>query len=125
MMQVMGVYRNCLCQINVNACRHGRSKANLKLSTNSAEDIEQALKYWIPTGGAASSFLGSVTYVAWWYQRRQRFRFTELVGRLDDKFPLNVPEQAFFVKTQVWQAAYLSHCFELIFSATSGKFSGN
>ena len=93
MMQVMGVYRNCLCQINVSVWRHGRSKANLKLSTNSAEDIEQALKYWIPMGVAASLFLGLVTYVAWWYQRRLRFRFTELVGKLDCKLPPSVPGQ--------------------------------
>jgi hypothetical protein len=89
MMQVMGVYRNCLCQINVNTWLHGRNEANSQLSTNSAEDIEQALKYWIPMGGAASLFLGLVAYVAWWYQRRLSFHFTELVGRLDENLPRN------------------------------------
>jgi hypothetical protein len=94
MMQIMGVYRNCLCQINVNTWIYGRNEANLQLSTNSAEDIEQALKYWIPMGSAASGFLGLVAYVAWWYQRRLRFRFAELVSRLDKKLPLSKSGQA-------------------------------
>jgi hypothetical protein len=87
MMQILGVYRNCLCQIDVNTWLHGRNEATLQLSTNSAEDIQQALRYWIPMGGAASAFLGLVAYVAWWYQRRLRFRFTELVGRIDERLP--------------------------------------
>jgi hypothetical protein len=99
MMQIMGVYRNCLCMINVNTWSHGRNDANLQLSTNSAEDIEQALKYWIPMGGAASGFLGMVAYVAWWYQRRLRFRFAELVSRLDETLPLGKSGQASAVVT--------------------------
>jgi hypothetical protein len=87
MMQILGVYRNCLCQINVNTWLHGRKETTLQLSTNSAEDIQQASRYWIPMGGAASAFLGLVAYVAWWYQRRLRFRFTELVGRIDERLP--------------------------------------
>jgi hypothetical protein len=94
MMQIMGVYRNCLCQINVNTWLHGRQEATLQLSTNSAEDIQQASKYWIPMGGAASAFLGLVAYVAWWYQRRLRFHFTELVGRIDRGLPPNGPNNA-------------------------------
>jgi hypothetical protein len=91
MMQIMGVYRNCLCQINVNTWLHERSEATLQISTNSAEDIRQASRYWIPMGGAASGFLGLVAYVAWWYQRRLRFRFTELVDKIDKKLPQNGP----------------------------------
>jgi len=89
MMQIMGVYRNCLCQINVNTWLHGRDEATLQVSTNSAEDIQQASRYWIPMGGAASGFLGLVAYVAWWYQRRLRFRFTELVEKIDERHPRN------------------------------------
>ena len=94
MMQIMGVYRNCLCQINVNTWLHGRNEATLQISTNSAEDIQQASRYWIPMGGAASGFLGLVAYVAWWYQRRLRFRFTELVERIDEKLPRDGPGEA-------------------------------
>lgn len=94
MMQIMGVYRNCLCQINVNTWLHGRQEATLQLSTNSAEDIRQASRYWIPMGGAASAFLGLVAYVAWWYQRRLRFRFTELVRRIDERLPPSGPGEA-------------------------------
>jgi hypothetical protein len=41
-------------QINMSTWIHGRNEANLQLSTNGTEDIEQTLKYRIPTGGAAS-----------------------------------------------------------------------
>lgn len=94
MMQIIGVYRNCLCQINMNTWLHGRNEATLGISSNSAEDIQQASRYWIPMGGAASGFLGLVAYVAWWYQRRLRFRFTELVGRIDERLPRNGPGKA-------------------------------
>jgi hypothetical protein len=91
MMQIIGVYRNCLCQINVNTWLHGRNEATMQISTNSTEDIQQASRYWIPMGGAAAGFLGLVAYVAWWYQRRLRFRFTELVGRIDERLPKKAP----------------------------------
>jgi hypothetical protein len=91
MMQIMGVYRNCLCEINVNTWLRGPTTAPLQISTNSAEDIQQASSYWIPRGGATSGFLEFVAYVAWWYQRRLRFRFTELVGRIDERLPRNGP----------------------------------
>lgn len=90
MMQIMGVYRTCLCQINAHSWFHGKDKAVLEISSNSALDIRQAAHFWIPMGGAAAGFLGVVAYIAWWYQRRLRMLFGKLVDEIGVKLPENI-----------------------------------
>jgi hypothetical protein len=79
-MQIVGVYRTCLCQINVSSWLWGRDSAFLTASTNTSQDIRLAHDTWIPIGFVAAFFLGVIAYIAWWYQRRLRFRFALLLG---------------------------------------------
>lgn len=89
LMQIIGVYRNCLCRLTTQNWWYGRAEAIIVISTNSAQDISQALHFWIPMGCAATGFLALVTYIAWWYQRRLRMLF----GVLVDMAGTNLPER--------------------------------
>lgn len=85
LMQIIGVYRNCLCKISV---QHWLDKQmDMVLSTNNHVDIEAAVHFWLRTGAGATGFLGLICYIGWWYQRRLRFRFRGLVNLLDDNLP--------------------------------------
>jgi hypothetical protein len=85
MMQIIGVYRNCLCKISA---QHWLDKdMTLFLSSNNKIDIVEALHWWRTTGAVATGFLGVICYIGWWYQRRLRFRFRILVHLLDHNLP--------------------------------------
>jgi len=80
-MQILGVYRNCLCTVPVSSWS---SKDNywIAISTNTADDIRLANTFWLPTGVTSIVVLVLVCYVAWWYQRHWRMRFTALIDDL-------------------------------------------
>ena len=82
MMQIMGVYQNCLCNIPMSEWHD--SNASITISNNYATAIRLADTWWKGTGAIAASFLGFICYLGWWYQRRLRFQFRELVGLLDE-----------------------------------------
>lgn len=84
MMQIMGVYRNCLCTWPIHYWRRSLFDATYPISTNSAEAIRNASTYWKGTGATAITFLGFISYVGWWYQRRLRYQFRLLVDRIDE-----------------------------------------
>ncbi len=84
-MQIMGVYRNCLCNVPVKYWRPSQWDTTFTVSTYSLEDIERAKIWWKFTGGTAIAFLGFIAFVGWWYQRRLRYQFKRLVNRLDEK----------------------------------------
>ncbi|MCJ1228940.1 hypothetical protein MMC12_005604 [Toensbergia leucococca] len=82
MMQIMGVFRNCLCALTIS---HWRSRSGtFNVSTNTADQIQRANTWWTGTGAGAIAFLGCICYVGWWYQRRLRFQFKLLVNRIDE-----------------------------------------
>jgi hypothetical protein len=83
LMQIVGVYRNCLCKINIDSWRHAKNAKNILVSTNNKIDIDQAERHWKTLGIAATVFLGVTCYIGWWYQRRLRYIFRGLVERLD------------------------------------------
>ena len=83
MMQLMGVYRNCLCLVPIMHWRN--SGRRFIVSTNFPEAVDSARTWWKFTGGAAIGFLGLTAFVGWWYQRRLRYQFKLLVDRLDDR----------------------------------------
>ncbi len=85
MMQITGVYRNCLCNVPIKHWRRSHWGTAFTLSTDSSEDIERAKTWWKITGVGAIAFLGVITFVGWWYQRRLRYQFKLLVDRLDEK----------------------------------------
>ncbi|KAG0650613.1 hypothetical protein D0Z07_2684 [Hyphodiscus hymeniophilus] len=81
-MQLMGVYSSDKCDIN--AIYWTRPHANIKLiiSTNYAEEIKDASTYWKACAVTATVFLGAVSFCGWWYQRRLRGLFRELVSNI-------------------------------------------
>jgi len=79
-LQLLGAYRNCLCDIPM---KDWSSKdASLVISTNTAASIFYAQEYWVPTGVTSIVLLIVVCYVGWWYQRHWRLRFNELIVKI-------------------------------------------
>ncbi|KAH0541551.1 hypothetical protein FGG08_003963 [Glutinoglossum americanum] len=84
MMQIMGVYRNCYCDLPIQYWGNERDPgAWVTLSTNTKLDIEKAATYWKGSGGGAIAFLGLICYSGWWYQRRLKGVFGDMVGKID------------------------------------------
>lgn len=83
-MQLMGVYRNCLCNVPIQYWRPRQPETWFIVSSNFPEEIERSRHWWKITGGAAIAFLGLMAFVGWWYQRRLRYQFKLLVDRLDE-----------------------------------------
>jgi hypothetical protein len=81
-MQVVGVFRNCICASLAGTWGnlwHNNPSINLATDT---QDARSASYYWILMGAIATAFVGSVTYIGWWYQKVLRHRFTEAVRNL-------------------------------------------
>jgi len=92
-MQILGVYRNCLCSIPMSAWSSG--DYSWVVSTNSADDIKYAEHFWLPTGITSIVVLILVCYVGWWYQRHWRRRFTNSINELQiDEKSRNVEGQS-------------------------------
>jgi hypothetical protein len=78
-LQILGVYRNCLCSIPISAWSSGNY--NIVISTNSADDIKYAEHFWLPTGITSIVALILVCYMGWCYQRHWRRRFAVLIDK--------------------------------------------
>jgi hypothetical protein len=87
-MQIVGVYRNCLCDIPMS--HWGSRNFMFAISTNSDEDIHYARDYWVHTGIASIVLLIVVCYVGWWYQRHWRYNFTSILNILLHESPKQV-----------------------------------
>jgi len=84
LMQLIGVYRNCLCKIPVGYWLHRDDPgAYVLLGTNSAESITNAQVVWIRTAGAATGILGAACALAWWLQRYLRSRYKKLIEMVE------------------------------------------
>ncbi|KAJ4393500.1 hypothetical protein N0V93_002712 [Gnomoniopsis smithogilvyi] len=85
LMQLLGVYTADICNLNVGNWLHPyRPEVTAMLSTNSKQMIDDAQKYWKPLAIAAICFMGVVSFVGWWYQRRTRDLFTDQVIKIDE-----------------------------------------
>ena len=84
MMQIIGVYRNCLCNIPMTRWRRRDDNELIIISTNAAEDIQRAATFWRGTGIAAVVFLATVSFIGWWYQKRLRVDFKKLIQKIDE-----------------------------------------
>ena len=80
MMQLMGVYNTGKCNVNAQYWTRNHDNVKIIVSSNAAINIKTADTYWISTGIAATLFLGVVSFCGWWYQRRLRGLFRELVS---------------------------------------------
>ncbi len=76
-MQILGVYRNCKCDLPMSVW--GDQSYKFLISTNSADQIYYAQLYWLGTGVASIILLIVFCYLGWWYQRHWRLRFTKVV----------------------------------------------
>ncbi|KAK3393873.1 hypothetical protein B0H63DRAFT_505689 [Podospora didyma] len=84
LMQLIGVYRNCLCKIPVQYWLHKNDPgAYVLLGSNSAESIRNAQEVWTRTAGAATGILGAACALAWWLQRHLRSRYKALVENME------------------------------------------
>ena len=88
LMQVIGVYRNCLCSIGTISWGPSRFNVEFVISINSAEAIHNAARIWKGTGAAAFAFLGLVSFVGWWSQKRLRYQFKLMINRVDENAEL-------------------------------------
>ncbi len=66
-LQILGVYRNCLCLIPISYWVNGDYL--LDISTNTAQAIRLASVFWVPTGIASIVLMIITCYIGWWYQR--------------------------------------------------------
>jgi len=92
-LQIIGVYRNCLCDIPIGNWRNG--DFTLAISTNTKDDIYFATKFWLPTGVTSVVLLIVVCYIGWWYQRHWRSQFRDVIQQLlypESKEPKPKPE---------------------------------
>jgi len=83
-MQLMGVYRSGFCDLNAEWWTRPHDEVPIVISTNYALAIEDANRYWLACGIKATLFLAVVCFCGWWYQRRLRGLFRELVSNLGD-----------------------------------------
>ncbi|KAH0545441.1 hypothetical protein FGG08_000442 [Glutinoglossum americanum] len=83
MMQIIGVYRNCKCLLPIQHWGNPNDQTMLTISKNARETIVEANTFWKGTGGGAIAFLGLICYSGWWYQRRLKGVFRELVEKID------------------------------------------
>lgn len=80
LLQLVGVYRNCLCAMPI---KHWRLKDSfIVVSSNSKTAIRLARIIWLPTGIASIVLLIMTCYGGWWYQRHWRQQFREVVDML-------------------------------------------
>lgn len=82
MMQLMGVYTAPKCAITAEYWTRSHSNVPIIISTNYAEQIRAAEKYWLTCAITATIFLAVVSFGGWWYQRRLRGIFRRLVDDL-------------------------------------------
>ncbi|KAI0417908.1 hypothetical protein F5X98DRAFT_130149 [Xylaria grammica] len=84
MLQLLGVYRTCLCQVPATHWPYlNGPDAYFPLSSNSQAAIEAAEAWWTVTGGLSVGLLSFVTALAWWHQRRLRQIFKEEADKLE------------------------------------------
>lgn len=86
LMQILGVYSADICYITTEHwMRPFRAPGSVTavLSLNSRLMLQDARTYWKPCAITAIVFMSVVSFVGWWYQRRMRDMFMELVSRLD------------------------------------------
>ncbi|KAI1272904.1 hypothetical protein F5Y07DRAFT_279075 [Xylaria sp. FL0933] len=84
MLQLLGVYRNCLCQVPATYWPYlNGPEAYFPISTNSQEAIEAADAWWTVTGSTSVGLISIITALAWWHQRRLRKLFKEEADKLE------------------------------------------
>lgn len=89
MMQIMGVFRNCLCYVNARYWLHPDSYIGISVASDT-QDQRISSRYWVVMSSVATGFMALVGYIGWWYQRQIRQEFIVEVKALDSQRD-NVP----------------------------------
>ncbi|ORY60227.1 uncharacterized protein BCR38DRAFT_412408 [Pseudomassariella vexata] len=85
LMQTLGVYRACACRIPAKYwVRPNDPDAYMILSSNFADSIVAAERWWVVTGTVAVALLAVVCALAWWHQRRLRKVYRDEADSLND-----------------------------------------
>ncbi|KAK6067931.1 hypothetical protein SCUP234_11404 [Seiridium cupressi] len=83
-MQIIGVYRNCLCKMPTRYWIHPDADgATVGMSYVTPQSVPNA-GVWKTTGALAGGILGLVAALAWWHQRRLRKKFMSEAESLKD-----------------------------------------
>jgi hypothetical protein len=77
-MQVIGVYRMCLCYINAQWWTHLDASPSVNLVSN-MEVARVSSLYWYQAGTVAAGFMAAACYLGWAYQESMRHLFGEEV----------------------------------------------
>jgi hypothetical protein len=75
LMQLIGIYRNCLCVILASEWPNP-TNATIPLASDTATPRHSS-KYWSGTGYGAIGFIAAVCYGGWWYQRFLHSKFVK------------------------------------------------
>jgi hypothetical protein len=81
LMQVIGVYRTCLCYINAQWWIHLDASPGVNLASDT-ETARLSSQNWYQAGIVATGFMAVVCYLGWAYQESVRHLFREEVRRL-------------------------------------------
>lgn len=84
LMQLLGVYTSNICQIDAQYWSKDHEEILVIISSNYALEIADARMYWVSSAICATVFLAGVSFAGWWYQRRLRSLFRNLVNDLGD-----------------------------------------
>lgn len=88
MMQVIGVFRTCLCYINAQFWRDLDASPGVNLASDN-EDQRISSQMWIWAGATATVFMGAACYLGYAYQESLRYTFTQEVHNL---YPPDAPQ---------------------------------
>lgn len=82
LMQIIGVFRNCICYVNAGSWLDIYS-GKIDVASDTSEQRNSS-NNWIVMGSFATGFMGFCCYIGWWYTRHIRKRFREEVQRWTD-----------------------------------------
>lgn len=86
LMQILGVYSADICYVTIDKWMDPLKPGTVALiSSNARSMIVDAQRFWKPCAITAISFMSFVSFVGWWYQRRTRGLFMDLVSRIEHR----------------------------------------
>ncbi|KAL2075273.1 hypothetical protein VTL71DRAFT_216 [Oculimacula yallundae] len=83
-MQISGVYRNCICYAGSEHWVNIATKNPMVQLAKDTEAARHASRYWALCGSFATLFMALNCYIGWWYQVFIRRRFTDAVKNMFD-----------------------------------------
>lgn len=85
MMQIMGVYRNCLCYVNAPYWLNPSASPGINVASDTQQQRDSS-QNWITMGTTATAFMALVCYMGYRYQLELRHHFVAVVVALDNKY---------------------------------------